>query len=224
MEPATIASQLRELAVYYELDGDRHRAFAYDRAAKSVEAANGLHRLIEEGRLEELPGIGSSIARVIAELYRRGTVTVLERLRAAWPAVVIELAQLPKVGVQRARKSFQALAPADLEAVAIACKAGLLSEIPGFGKVSEKKVLEAIEDRRTKGAQVILIEAEDHAASLAHHLRADPAAKRVESCGPVRRWSEIVDKLAYAVASDDRDAIANRLQSFPLVTSIDRNT
>src|SRR6185503_9446468 len=72
MEPATIAALLRELAVYYELDDDRHRAFAYDRAAKAVEAANGLHRLIEEGRLEELPGVGASIARVIVELARRG--------------------------------------------------------------------------------------------------------------------------------------------------------
>ncbi len=39
MEPAAVAAMLRELAVYYELDGDRHRAFAYDRAAKSVEQA-----------------------------------------------------------------------------------------------------------------------------------------------------------------------------------------
>src|SRR5688572_19637611 len=217
MEPATIASQLRELAVYYELDGDRHRAFAYDRAAKSVEAANGLHRLIEEGRLEELPGVGSSIARVVAELYRRGTVTVLERLRAQWPAVVIELAQLPKVGVQKARKIFQAIAPADLEAVAAAARAGVLSELPGFGKVSEQKVLKATKRRRSKGAQMILIEAEDHALSLAHHLRGDPAAKRVEVCGPVRRWCEVIDRLAYAVASDDRDAIADRLQAYGLV-------
>src|ERR1041384_6075331 len=74
MEPATIAALLRELAVYYELDGDRHRAFAYDRAAKAVEAANGLHRLIEEGRLEELARVGASIARVVAELARRGEV------------------------------------------------------------------------------------------------------------------------------------------------------
>ena len=50
MEPATIAAQLRELAMYYELDGDRHRAFAYDRAAKSVESAAGLQQLIAEGR------------------------------------------------------------------------------------------------------------------------------------------------------------------------------
>jgi DNA polymerase (family 10) len=135
---------------------------------------------------------------------------------------VIELAQLPKVGVQKARKIFQAIAPADLEAVAAAARAGLLSELPGFGKVSEQKVLKAIEERRTKGAQVILIEAEDHALSLAHHLRGDPAAKRVEVCGPVRRWCEVIDRLAYAVASDDRDAIANRLQAYGLVTSIDR--
>jgi DNA polymerase (family X) len=223
MEPATVAAQLRELAVYYELDGDRHRAFAYDRAAKSVEAAAGLHRLVEEGRLEELPGIGPSIARVIAELYRSGTVSVLERLRAQWPAIVIELAQLPKVGVQKARKIFQAFAPADLEAVAAACRSGLLSELPGFGKVSEQRILAAIEERRLRGARVILIDAEDHAASLAHHLRGEPAARRVEICGPVRQWSEIVDHLAYAVASDDRDAIADRLASFGLVTSVDRD-
>jgi DNA polymerase (family 10) len=222
MEPATIAAQLRELAVYYELDGDRHRAFAYDRAAKSIEAATGLHRLVEEGRLEELPGVGASIARVVAELARNGSVTVLERLRAQWPAVVIELAQLPKVGVQKARKIFQALAPSDLDAVAAMCRTNVISELPGFGKISEQKILQAIEERRLKGTQVILVEAEAHASSLAHHLRADPAVKRVEICGPVRRWSEIVDHLAYAVATQDREAVIDRLASFALVTSVDR--
>ncbi|HLL21076.1 MAG TPA: PHP domain-containing protein [Kofleriaceae bacterium] len=223
MEPATIAAQLRELAVYYELDGDKQRTFAYERAAKSVEAANGLHRLIDEGRLEELPGIGPSIARVVAELARRGTVGVLERLRAAWPAVVIELAQIPRIGVPKARKLFQTFAPANLDAIAAACRAGLVREIPGFGKISEDKILKAIEERRVRGAQVLLVDAIDHAQSLAHHLRADPAAKQVELGGPVRRWCEIVDHLAYAVASDQPDAIVERLASYGLVTSVDRD-
>ncbi|MDQ3340766.1 MAG: PHP domain-containing protein [Myxococcota bacterium] len=222
MEPATIAAQLRELAVYYEFDGDRHRAFAYERAAKSVEAANGLHRLIEEGRLEELPGIGSSIARVVAELARRGTVGVLERLRAAWPAVVIELAQIPRIGVPKARKLFQTFAPANLEAVAAACRAGLVRELPGFGKVSEEKILKAIEERRQKGAQVLLVDAIDHAQSLLQHLRADPAVKQIELGGPVRRWCEVIDHLSYAIASDKPEAVADRLASYGLVTSVDR--
>ncbi len=222
MEPAAVAAMLRELAVYYELDGDRHRTFAYDRAAKSIEQAKGLHRLIDEGRLEELPGVGPSIARVIAELARRGTVAVLERLRAKWPAVVIELAQLPSLGVTKARKLFEALHPADLDAVAALCQAHVISELPGFGKLSEKKILEAIEERRLKGTRVLLLDAEGSALSLAHHLKTDPAAITVEVCGPVRRWCEIVDHLAYAVATHAPEAMIERLASFGLVTSVDR--
>ena len=102
MEPTAIAAQLREIAIYFELDGDRHRALAYSRAAGSIEAANGLHRLLDEGRLEELPHVGPSIARVVGDLARRGSSTVLDKLRAKWPAVIVELAQLPYVGAQKA--------------------------------------------------------------------------------------------------------------------------
>src|SRR4051812_47565830 len=98
MEPSTIAALLREISIYFELDGDRHRAGAYDRAAKSIESANGLHLLVEDGRLEELPGVGPSIARVVGDLWRRGNTEVLDKQRAKWPPVVVELALLPKVG------------------------------------------------------------------------------------------------------------------------------
>lgn len=222
MEPATIAAQLRELAVYYELDGDRHRSFAYERAAQSVGAANGLHRLIDEGRLEELPGVGQSIARVVAELARRGTVEVLDRLRAKWPAVVIEMTQLKGLGVPKARKLYEVLRPGSLDELAAKAKAGAIREIAGFGKTSEQKILQAIEERRIAGTRVLHLDAEPNALSLAAWLRADPAAKRVEVCGPIRRWVEIVDHLAYAIATDNADAVIDRLASFGLVTSVDR--
>jgi len=222
MEPATIAAQLRELAMYYELDGDRHRAFAYDKAAKSIEATQGLRRLIEEGRLEELPHIGPSTGRVIAELYKTGRVAVLDRMRAQWPAVVIELATLPRVGVQKARKIVKSLEPKDLDHVAALCRAGAISELPGFGKVSEQKILQAIEERKLNGTRMILVDAQDHASSLAHHLTTDPAISRVEVCGAVRRWCEVVDALAYAVASRDREAVAARVAAFGLITSVDK--
>ncbi len=223
MEPATIAAQLREISVYFELEGDKHRAIAYERAAKSIEAANGLHRLIEEGRLEELPGIGPSIARVVGDLARRGNTTVLERLRAAWPAVIVEIAQLPKVGALKARKLHHAFAPPDLEAIAEACRAGRVREIAGFGAVSEQNILRAIEERRLRGTRILLVDASEHARSLALHLRGSDAALRVEIAGPVRRAVEIVDLLAFAVATEAPDAILERLARFPLVTSIDRS-
>jgi len=216
-----IASLLREIAIYFDLDGDRHRALAYDKAANSVEAANGLQRLLDEGRLEELPAIGPSIARTIGDLARRGSATVLDNLRAKWPMVIVELAQLPYVGVIKARKIHEALAPHDLDAVAAACRAGALRGIKGFGATSEAKILTAIEERRHAGQRALHMDAEEHAISIAQHLRADPAALRVEIAGPVRRWLEIVDHLAFAVATEHPDAIVERFRSYALVTGVE---
>ena len=223
MDNTTIAAQLREIAVYFDLDGDRHRAIAYDRAARSVEAAKGLARLLDEGRLEELPHIGPSIARTIGDLARRGSSTILEAMRAKWPAVIVELAQLPSIGVQKARKIHQAIAPADLDAVAAAARAHVLQTLPGFGKISEAKILKSIEDRRTRGTREIHIDAEQHANSLAHYLRADEAAARVEVAGEVRRWCEVVEHLSFAIATERRDAVIERVANYGLVTSVDRS-
>jgi DNA polymerase (family X) len=221
MEPSMIASLLREIAIYFDLDGDRHRALAYDKAAKSIEAATGLQRLLDEGRLEELPAIGPSIARTVGDLARRGSATVLDNLRAKWPMVIVELAQLPYVGVVKARKIHEALAPHDLDAVAAACRAGALRGIKGFGATSEAKILAAIEERRHVGARALHMDAEEHALSIAQHLRADPAALRVEVAGPVRRWLEIVDHLAFAVATEQPEAIVERFRSYALVTGVE---
>lgn len=222
MEPTTIAAQLREIAVYFDLDGDRHRAIAYDRAARSIEAAKGLHRLLEEGRLEELPGIGPKIAKTVEELARNGSSVVLDNLRVKWPAVIVELAQLPSIGVQKARKIHQALAPMNLDEVAVAAREGKLRELPGFGKVSEAKILKSIEERSTRGAREIHIDAEQRANSIAHFLRAHPAATRVEVAGQVRRFCEIVDHLTFAIETAHRDEIVERIASYSLVTSVDK--
>ena len=221
MEPSLVAAQLREISTYFDLDGDRHRAIAYDRAATSIEAANGLQRLLDEGRLEELPYVGASIARVVGDIVRRGSSTVLETLRAKWPIVIVELAQLPYVGVQKARKIHEALAPLDLDAVAAACRAGALRTIKGFGETSEAKILAAIEERRVRGTRALHVDAEQHASSIAAHLRADPAALRVEIAGPVRRWIEIVEHLAFAVATDHPDRLVEHVRSYALVTGVE---
>ncbi len=219
MEPATIAAQLREIAIYFDLDGDRRRAMAYEKAARSIEATSGLSSLIHEGRLEELPAIGPSIARVIGELARTGSSSVLETQRAKWPSVIVELAHLPYVGVTKARKLHDALAPIDLDQVAAACRDHRVREVPGFGEISERKVLAAIEERQLHGVRALHVDAEERALAIASHLRADPSVQRVEVAGDVRRWLEIAERLAFAVASSSPDAVLARLREFPLVAA-----
>jgi DNA polymerase (family X) len=221
MDPAIIAAHLREIAIYLFLDGDHHRARAYRRAAQTIESAADVPRLIAEQRLDDLPNVGRAIAAVVDDLARRGTTGVADKLRAKWPAVIVELSRLPGVGVTKARLLHAALAPANLDSVAAMCRSGAVRQLRGFGATSEAKILAAIEGRRLHGTRAVHVAAEEQARSLALHLAGEPAAQRVEIAGAVRRWIEAIDCLVLAVSTDHPAAIAARLAAYPLVTSVD---
>ncbi|HWM84887.1 MAG TPA: hypothetical protein VNO33_03590, partial [Kofleriaceae bacterium] len=89
MNSLAISARLREIAAYLVLEGDRFRARAYEKAARSLEGVQDLERLITERRLTELPRIGPSLAGAIEELSRSGTIDLLDRLREKWPKLVL---------------------------------------------------------------------------------------------------------------------------------------
>ena len=78
----------------------------------------------------------------------------ISKLRAKWPAVIVELAQLPSIGVQKARKLHEALAPTDLDAVAAevtAVRPLLLRERRGREGFPKRIVVHrALEDSTTR--------------------------------------------------------------------------
>ena len=83
---------------------------------------------------------------------------------------------------------------------------------PGFGKVSEQKILKAIEERRTRGTREIHIDAEEQREVARTVSARHPTVTRVEIAGQVRRWCEIVDHLALVVETAQRDACRSALE------------
>jgi DNA polymerase (family X) len=215
-----VASRLREIAAYLALEGDRHRARAYEKAARTMDAVHDLDRLIAERRLTSLPGIGASLAGVIEELARRGTTDSLERLRSRWPKLVIELAELGGVGAARAAALHEALAPTDLDELADMCRAGRVRELAGFGATSEARLLDAIESRDRRGEPMALAEARAVAAGLAAQLAG--GASQASAAGAVRRWVELSDRLCLAAATTQPDVLPGLLEQHPLVVSVER--
>lgn len=224
MESGAVAARLREIAAYLELEGEKFRARAYEKAARSVEASHDLERLIAERRLTELPRVGESLARTIEELAATGTVGLLERLRGRWPKVLVEMADLPGLGAARARRLYDEIAPSDLDEVAAACQAGRVREIEGFGPALEKRLLKALETREQHAQPLILAEARAVSESLAGFARGAGAAIDAVAAGSARRFVEINDRLAIAVATRDPDAVVDHMGRHPLVLSIERRT
>ena len=92
-----VAQLLREFAQRSALrGGNPYRAKAYGRAADSLAAlALPLDRIIAEGRLEEIPGIGKAIADIVTRLHLTGTHPSLEAMRKEIPAGVLEMMSVP---------------------------------------------------------------------------------------------------------------------------------
>ena len=71
-----IAALLRDVVAVYEVTGeDRFRIRAYDTAAESIEkTTTSLKDLWQQGQLEDVPGIGPSLADHLGELFTTGRV------------------------------------------------------------------------------------------------------------------------------------------------------
>src|SRR3982751_4445243 len=143
---AAIAALFDELADLYELDGAIvHRVVAYRTAAKAVrESPVSIAALTREGRVTELPGIGKTLEEKISALLDTGTIPAVEKLRAKFPPGLMDLTRLPGLGPKRARRLYDELGIASLEALREAAETERLRDVRGFGKRFEETVLEAL--------------------------------------------------------------------------------
>lgn len=220
MHAVEIAACLRELAVYLRLEREPERARAYERAARTVDAAHDLERRVAESTLVGLPGIGTSLARVVTELARTGTLGTLERLRKLWPPALVELSRLPDIGTRRARILIEQLAPRDLDELLAMAERGRVRDLPGFGKSSEAKLVVSLRGRHQRGTRRLLEDARRVTATLADYVRLAPEARAVHAAGDARRWQEIVGELVLVVVTAQPGAIRTHLAHHPLVVEI----
>jgi DNA polymerase (family 10) len=132
-----IAGRLDEVAnIFAEQGANRFRVQAYRRAA------NALRRLsrsvadifAEQGidGLEQIPGIGVTIARSIRDILLHGRLAMLDRLRGESDPIAI-LATVPGIGKAYAWRLHDDLGIETLEELEAAAHDGRLEHYPGIG-------------------------------------------------------------------------------------------
>jgi hypothetical protein len=57
--------------------------------------AEPLDRIVDESRMQEIPGVGGAIADIVIKLHRTGTHPSLEKLREEVPKGVLEMLSIP---------------------------------------------------------------------------------------------------------------------------------
>ena len=93
-----------------------------------------------EGRLAQIPGIGSSVTTIVSEYIDTGTSTKFEEFAQQTPPSVLELLLVPGIGVKTARTLYGDHGLDSLTALKESLDDGRLSGMKGMGP----KRLEAI--------------------------------------------------------------------------------
>jgi DNA polymerase (family X) len=223
-----IAEALDELGDLYELDGAIiHRIVAYRNAAKAVrDAPVSVTAMARQGRATELAGIGSIIQEKVLALADDGVIPAAAKLRAKFPAGLLEMTHLPGLGPKRARRLYEELSIDSLEALQAAAQAQQIRALKGFGPKAEQSILAAVLAAEAAAAdgtdgngsgRVVLNRGLAVAEQLVGALRANPASERVELAGSARRMTDSVKDLDVIATAHDPLALAQAAAALELV-------
>ena len=221
MRNGEIAEAFEELASLYELDGAVvYRVVAYRNAAKAIrEAGVSVAEMAREGRVEELAGVGKTIAEKIDALLETGSIPSADKLKQRIPPGLVTVTRIPGLGPKRARMLNEQLGVTSLDDLREAAEQGRLKDVAGFGKKAEDNVLAALaagaDGRPT--ARLLLSKALAVGEELVAGLRDHPSALRVELAGSARRRADAVKDLDIVAATSDSKAFVDYFGSLDAV-------
>lgn len=219
IQNAEVAAMFDQVAELLEIEGqNQFRVRAYRRAARVIEGLpQSVKGMLKAGKdLSELPGIGTDLARKIAEIVETGHFKLLDTLKRKLPGELGEIAALPGLGPKRVKLLHDKLKISTLDDLRRIIKAGGLHEIRGFGPIIERKLSAALRKPTTERRFKLSV-AEAEAEAIMEVLR---TTGRAVVAGSHRRRRETVGDLDILVATTNGKAVGNKLVGYENVAEV----
>ncbi len=221
MDKHDLARIFNEIGLLLELKGENpFKSRAYYNAARTVEnLAEELTKIINEGRLNELPGFGEALTKKVKEWSRTGTIEYYENLKNTIPPGLLELLRVPGLGAKKINTIYQTLGVTSLEMLEEACSQNRLAALPGFGVKTQAKICVGIQFIKDHRGQFLLTEIWPEAIRLKEEIESFPGVLTVEIAGSLRRFKEVVKDVDLVVAANEPEKV---IKQFINLTSVDQ--
>ena len=220
MSNKEVADLLEMVAAAFEVKGeDFFRVRAYRNAAASIEhLGSQLKDVWDAGKLEEIPGVGSNLAKHLDELIRTGRVKHFEEVVKGLPMGMFALIKLDGVGAKTAYKLARELDLKDektaIDKLRKKILAGKIRNLEGFGEKTEDELLKAIGSIQGETERLLLPEGEAIAGEVVEYLKSSGLCEEVEVLGSLRRKSATVGDIDLAVMTNKPAELMEYLLKF----------
>ncbi|MFH1894944.1 MAG: DNA polymerase/3'-5' exonuclease PolX [Patescibacteria group bacterium] len=205
MKNQELAKIFNEIADYLEMDGVAFKPYAYQRAGIALgsmeEDIEDIYKKGGRKALEDIPGVGKSIAASVEEYLKTGKIKYYNFLRKRTPVNMEELTSVEGLGPKRVKFLYDKLGIADLKDLEKAAKTHKISPLFGFGKKTEENILEGIEFLKRSRGRFLLGEILPKVKEVYEKLKNLKEVKEINVAGSIRRMKETIGDADFLVVS-----------------------
>ncbi len=227
MTNVEIAELLSAVAAAYQLKSGQRNKFkivAYERASDAVEhmssEAKDLH---DDGKLEEVAGIGKSIASHLGEIFETGESKHFEDIMEGLPPAMFDLMKVNGVGTKTAYKlttEFKITPKNPLKQLERIAKEGKIENLEGFGKDSQDAILKSIKEVSGKEKRLLVPYAEEIAREVLDWVKKSKFVERADTLGSLRRKTSTVGDVDIAASTNNPHEVLEHFSKYPKASRV----
>ncbi len=204
-----LSSIFRHMADCYRYlgPGERFRALAYETASRTL--ANMSEPVDVYGhdikKLDELKGVGESIAEKIIEYIDTGSIRAFEKLKKKVPYDLLDLMEVEGIGPAAVRQLRDNYHFTNKEEVVAGLEDGSLKPFKGFGEKKIAQLKQVLKTGKDGKHRMPLAVAKRIGNELLGGIKKIPGVHIASLAGSLRRQKETVGDIDVVVTAEHRD-------------------
>jgi DNA polymerase (family 10) len=192
-----LSDLFKTMAAVMEIKGESvFKCIAFSKVSRLLKDMTfDIRKAHQEGKLDEIEGIGASSRKIIEEYITTGRSTDAEELQASVPAGLIPMLEIPGLGPKTIALFWKERGITTVEELVTAIDQNKLDGLKGVGAKKIESIKQGIALRAQGAGRVGIVDAMEIGQELVERLRKNPLVKQAEIAGSLRRRKETVGDL-----------------------------
>jgi len=224
MKNQEIARIFYAIADILEMKEVQWKPNAYRKAARALESlSEDVEKIYKQGglkALEEIPGVGKSIAEKIVEYLKTGKIKKYEKLKKSVPINVEELMEIEGLGPKKIKLLYKKLKIKNIKDLEKAAKQGKIAKLPRMGEKTQENILKAIAFAKRAGQRKLLGYALPIANEIVDELKKLKEINKIKICGSLARKKETIGDIDILVTTNNPKKVMDYFTSMKNVKDV----
>lgn len=217
MKNKELAKIFNRIADALEYKGENvFRIVAYRKVARILEdVVEDVELLNREGRLGELPGVGTGIAKKIDEYLKTGKMKKYEEVIKEIPNTLLDMLDIQNLGPKTLALAHKKLGVKNLIDLKKVIENGSLAKLPQMGEKKVENIKKGIELYERASARLSIAVAEEITSEIVRYLKISTKIKNISPAGSLRRWKETIGDIDILITGRSGKKIIQVFTKFP---------